>query len=695
MYAILLFLISVAFVVYIFPKDKKFQYSFSQGSPWLHNDLMAPFDFPVYKSESEIKAERDSIVQNFIPYFIDDTVVKKLYADNYVSDLSAFWDSNISPHYDSLEITGFEKNLLDKKVELFLIFADNFLHDKYVKGVVELPDTVSDPAKFRFYLYNGKISKLQFSSSFSILNDVQEGFLSVYEKSGLNSVDSLLGFIFRDYLQENLPTANIIYDKNMSDNILQNQLDEVSTSRGMVQKGELIILKGSIVGEYENKVLLSLKREVEADDSEVNHYIISFGVALLFLSLYFVLFLYLYNHDRKVLNSFKANTFFTLQMLLMIGSVLVVFKYTNVSINVIPYTLFPLLLYTFYKFNVSFIVYLFSVLIAGFFAPNSFEFVFIQTLTGLVAMFSLRNTRKRSQIFISALYVFATYLVLHFGFIFMKQGDFADLMSSEVYIYGISSVLIIIYLPIVYLYEKIFGFLSDFTLMELSDTNNPALRQLAEKSPGTFQHSIQVANLVESVTRELGGNYLLARTGALYHDIGKSEHPEYFIENQSGANIHDNLDLEESAQRIISHVNSGANLARKYNLPVQVIDFITTHHGTSLTKYFYNTWVNQNPDRTPNITNFKYPGPKPNSIETVVMMMADAIEAASRTLKAYTLESIEKIVASIIDSQLADGQYDNVDITMKQITSAKKIFADKISTIYHSRIVYPEINKKN
>lgn len=261
----------------------------------------------------------------------------------------------------------------------------------------------------------------------------------------------------------------------MNKNILSSQLDAVSTSRGMVQKGELIILKGHIVGMHENKVLLSLKKEVENDVSNVNHTIISLGIALLFLSLYFILFLYLFYHDKKILNSFKANTFIALQMLLLIVSVLIIFKYTDISINIIPFALIPLLIYTFYKFNVSFIVFLVSIIIAGFFAPNSFEFIFIQTITGLVAMFSLRNTRKRSQIFISAIYVFITYIVLHSGFFLMKQGDFSNLLSNDIYIYGISSALLVLYLPIVYLYEKIFGFLSDFTLMELCDTNNPAL----------------------------------------------------------------------------------------------------------------------------------------------------------------------------------------------------------------------------
>ncbi|PLX06590.1 MAG: hypothetical protein C0596_14805 [Marinilabiliales bacterium] len=693
-YAILLFLLSVAFVVYLFPKEKKFQYSFSEGSPWLHDDLMAPFDFPVYKSESELKEEKDSIKENFIPYFIKDTLMLKVNAVDYISELEKIWTEDIMIKINDYDINTFEENLLIKKFDLYKIFLESFIDDAYKKCVVSIPDTVEDSDKFRFFLYKASVSKLYYANSFIAHKDFKDELSEQYRNSGLMHIDSLTGYNIRNYISKNQLPANVYYDKDLSNGILESQLDAVSTSRGMVQKGELIILKGNIVSEYENKVLLSLKKEVEADDSDVNHYLISVGVSLLFLSLYLILFLYLYYHDRKVLTSFKANTFFALQMLLLIGSVLGVFYYTEISINVIPFALFPLLLFTFYRFNVSFIVYFASILIAGFFAPDSFEFVFIQSIVGMIAMYSLKNTRKRSQIFISMIYVFITYLLLHSGFVLMRQGEFTDLMTTDVYLYGISSVLLVLYLPIVYLYEKLFSFLSDFTLMELSDTNNPALRHLAEKTPGTFQHSVQVANLVESVTAELGGNSLLARTGALYHDLGKSAHPEYFIENQSGNNIHDKLGLEESAQRIISHVNAGVELARKYKLPNQVINFITMHHGDSVTKYFYNSWINENPGKQVDITKFQYPGPKPDSIETVVMMMADAIEAASRTLKVYTPESIEKLVGAIIDGQLNDGQYDNVDITMRQISTAKKIFTEKISNIYHSRIVYPEINDK-
>lgn len=692
-YAIVLFLLSVSFVVYIFPKGKQFQYSFSEGSPWLHDDLMASFDFPVYKTQDEMDFENDSIVNNFIPYFVKDTVAYKVVTQGFYKKINLLFDEGISSSSDSLNFSEFEKSVFQKQFEFFVDRVDLIVTDAYEKGLINVPDTVENINNFRFYLFENRVSELNYSGSYYKKESVETDILEMFRKSEVFELDSLAGFPIYNFIKSYQFKGNIVFDSELSNQILNSQLEALSPTRGIVQKGELIILKGSIVGSYENKVLLSLKKETENDDSDVNHYVISIGVALLFLVLYMVVFLYLYYMDRDVLYSFKANTFFTLQMMLLILSVILLFTYTDVNINVIPYALFPLLLLTFYKFNVSFIVYFASIFVAGFFAPNSFEFIFTQTLVGIIAMFSLRNTTKRKQIFVSMLIVFFSYMVLHAGFILMKQGDFSELLTRDIYIYGISSMLILLYLPIVYLYERMFGFLSDFTLMELSDTNNPALRDLAEKSPGTFQHSVQVANLVESVVREIGGNHLLARTGALYHDIGKSAHPEYFIENQSGANIHDKMNFEESAQKIISHVNYGRELARKYKLPNQIVDYITMHHGTSLTRYFYNSWVNENPNSTPNVESFKYPGPRPNSIETVVMMMADAIEAASRTLPEYTPESIKKIVHAIIDSQLNGGQYDDVDITLKQISKAKDLFTAKIGNIYHSRIVYPEINK--
>jgi len=696
-YSILLFFCSAVAVFLIFPKEKQFAYNFSIGSPWLHDDLIATSDFPVYKTDEELQSEKDSIIRTFVPYYVNDTSVAFKYRNAIKREIKSIEDDKLVNLALSEGIPLFTVEKYIRDLKDFGFSLDTLLTSYYKQGVISFPDSVKKTTAFQFYLYNNGISELSYGYEYISTKQLTEAIEKLYSDFDINAVDTATGFAIKSMIKTNIVSipSNIIFNVQLNKQVIDSKTSEISPVSGMVKQGELIIRKGNIVGPSENRILLSLKRNVESDSKGISNFLVSSGSALIFLALYVVLFIYLLTFHSHVVFSFKDNTFLTLQMMLMIFAVYFVFAHTDFNINVIPFALFPLLILTFYNFQISFIIYLASLLIVGFFAPNSFEFVFIQTLTGLVAMFSLKKNFKRRQIFITVLFVFVTYVIITSGFLLIKQGTFNQEFLKEFSIYGISAFLILLYLPFVFIFEKSFGFISGYTLIELSDTNNPALRLLAEKAPGTFQHSVQVANLVESVVRELGGDYLLARTGALYHDIGKSHHPEYFIENQSGNNVHDQFDFEESAQKIISHVEMGAELARKYNLPKQVADFVTMHHGTSLTKYFFNSWINANPDQIPVISNFKYPGPKPQSLETAVMMMADAVEAASRTLGNYTAESIENTVNKIIDNQLADGQFEDVDITLKQLTVAKKVFSSKIKNIYHARVIYPEINKKN
>lgn len=692
-YTLILFVISATTVFFIFPRGKQFNFDYSVGTPWLHEDLIAPCDFPVYKTELEINNEKDSIVKTFIPYYVNDTNVYNSYSASIKRDMSVleseiFNSLNLNSEIGIFELEQFKRELIN-----FFKAFDDLVFSCVKSGIISIPDSVKNPLQYRFYLYNNGVSELSYGYEYLTEKQCQEKFENLYLE--IKSVDSLYGYKLRNIINQHKTPVNIVYDSGLSKKILNNKLEYVSPVIGMIQKGELIIKKGSIVGDNESNIIESLKKQQEGRNKGVNEWKVSTGTAFIFFAFFMVIFLYVISFHSEYLRSFKDITYFTLQILLMVLLVYVLFRTTELNIYIIPYALFPLLLYTFYGYQISFSIYIFSLLIVGFFAPNSFEFLFVQILAGLVAMYSMKNKMKRRQIFISMSLVFLTYAILVTGFLLIKQREFNYEIINEYIPYGISSFLILLYLPLVYVFEKTFGFISDFTLMELSDTNNPALRLLAEKAPGTFQHSVQVANLVESVVRELGGDYLLARTGALYHDIGKSHHPEYFIENQSGKNVHDQFDFEESAQKIISHVDAGIELGNKYKLPKQVIDYISMHHGTSVTRYFYNSWINANPDNAPVLSNFQYPGPKPTSIETAVMMMADSVEAASRTLSEYTPESIEKSVSKIIDSQLNDGQFENVDITLKQIKRAKEIFSAKILNIYHARVIYPELNKKD
>ncbi len=689
-YAILLFLICISFIVYVFPKEKRFGYEFSEGSPWLYEDMIAPFDFPIHKTDDEIKLEKDNITSNFVPYYSKDTLLGVDICNNYKYNVLDIQENIFKNKQDSIRLNKLIKNEISKNLKLFNDSLLSYLENSYSKGVIDISDTEATKNSV-FYFYKNDISELSFFNEYVQLSNIKEKTIEYYSKARIYFIDSLCGFPLRNYLQNNEPKANLTYDNQINQQILDSKLSTITPTKGVVQKGELLILKGSIVGNHENKVLLSLKKEFEVNDKELDTVKVISGLTTIFFMLFLVLFLYMYQFDKDKLMSVKAISFFVIQVTLMVGGLVLVFYYTKLNVNFIPFVLFPLLMLTFYSFRISFFIYLIAILIAGFFVPNRFEFVFIQMLVGLIAMLSFRNTRKRKQIFITMIYVALAYLIAHVGFILMRQGEITMDLVVEYYSYCASASMLLLYLPMVYLYEKIFGFLSDFTLMELSDTNNPALRKLAEMAPGTFQHSVQVANLVESVVSELGGNSLLARTGALYHDIGKSEFPEYFIENQSGMSVHSRLSYEESAEKIISHVIVGTEIAKKYKLPTQITDFILMHHGTSLTKYFYNSWINENPDKTPDESKFQYPGPKPSSIEAAVLMMADAIEAASRTLPKYTPETIQSLVDNIISSQLNENQYDEVNITLKQISIAKSIFAKKLNNIYHSRIAYPEI----
>ena len=680
---ILLFAVSVAVSVFIFPTEEQFEYSYDKGAQWLYDDLYAPYDFAICRSDDDIQAEKDSIVSDFIPYYSFDTLEPRKF---------------VNTNCTLLEKTIGEKTSLEK--EEANAFAQNFkdkLSAIYEKGVINPSDKseyVNAGNKIR--VVRGNVGELDLISDFYTKSSAKEEMLAVYASdSRMYEADSLSGFYVRDFIEKTVFVTNVAIDEELNDKYLQSRIDAVLPMSGMVHKGELIISKGKVVDEHSKRLLDSYKMQFENTSGTTSFWMAELGVIIVFLILFAIILFYSLKFGRQKNWGIRENLFVLLQMILLSLVVFFVFKYSTVSINIVPFVLVPLLLVTFIDFDISFLIYFISIFIVSFFAVNRFEFVFIQTITGLVGMFSLRNTSKRQQIFISMIVVFVTYALLHTGFSLMRLGTFSEHELEEFIYYGISSAALLLYLPFVFIFEKIFGFISGFTLVELCDTNNPALRELSEKAPGTFQHSVMLSNLVESVVREIGGKPLLARAGALYHDIGKTYAPEYFIENQNGGkSAHDGLPYEESAQKIIAHVTKGVEFAAKYKLPDQIVDFIEQHHGTSVTRYFYNSWVNANPDKTADITKFQYPGPKPQSVELIAMMMADAIEAASRTLKVYSHESISALVSNIVDAQMKDGQYEDVDITMKQIGKAKQILISKIENIYHSRIEYPELKSE-
>jgi putative nucleotidyltransferase with HDIG domain len=426
------------------------------------------------------------------------------------------------------------------------------------------------------------------------------------------------------------------------------------------------------------------------------NYLVVYVGQLLLITLVFLALFWFISIFRKEAVSSSRQTFFTLGLIVvMVGLARATATNQAVSIYLIPFVLVPIFLKTFFDLRYALFVHMITLLLAGFWVPNSYQFVLMNFLAGLVAVFSLRSYYKRGILFYTATFVLAAYVFIYILLSVLQEGDFDQINWINVLWLAGNAFLILTVYPLVFLFERLFGFLSDATLFELSDTNQPLLRQLAEKAPGTFQHSMQVASLAEEAIIKVGGNSLLVRAGAMYHDIGKMENPSYYIENQyEGANPHDQLDFRSSARLIIDHVVRGVEIGKKHQLPERIIDFIRTHHGTSTVQYFYRSFLNSNPDEEVDVKEFTYPGPKPSSKENAVMMMADSVEAASRTLKSYTSESIAELVENIVGHQAAEDQFSEADITYADISIVKEIFRNRLSNIYHSRIEYPELKKE-
>jgi len=697
-YAIIVFIVAMVLVFFMFPKEKKFAYDFEKGSPWLHDDLIAPFDFPVYKSQDEIQMEKDSIRSSFIPYLKLDTVVSSEMLAYYQTKMSSYWQQKVVEKNNN----KWSINLFNKKPSLdeeFVVINDclnKVMQELYDKGIILANDSLQK-SNSQFYLLDGNTLKGKFTynhfiSTQQVADNAKQSFLQKC-RAVSQMPDTVLVELSELFLEYDNFAPNIISDEATNHDVLKGQLNSISPTRGVVQKGELIVLKGNIVDNQTNSILLSLKNEIESDSSNVNAVWVNIGIGVLILSIFGVFFLYFWIFHRSTLLSFKHITFIFLQLLMFIIIVYLIINFTSINNYLIPIVIVPILLFTFLHFRIAFFSFIVMLFVLGFFVPNSFQFLFINLVAGLVALFTLRTIQRRRQLFLSVFAVLLAYTVTYFGFIIIREGNFSSVVWSDFLWLGGNALLLISFFPLMYVYEKLFGFISDVTLMELSDTNHPALRALAEKAPGTFQHSMQVANLAEAGIRKIGGNPLLVRTGALYHDIGKTDIPEYFIENQSGKNPHDDLSYDKSAEIIIRHVSKGVEIAKKYRLPAQIVDFIKTHHGRSITKYFYNSYVNENESKDIDKEKFMYPGPKPLSREMAVLMMADSVEAASRSIKEYTPENISKLIDGIIKSQLDDGQFEYVDITFKDISDIKQVFKEKIVNIYHARIEYPELKK--
>ncbi|MGM0408984.1 MAG: HD family phosphohydrolase [Bacteroidota bacterium] len=688
-FRILLFLLTIAIIVYLFPREGKFRYEFQKGRPWMHTTLIAPFDFPVYKSDRQLQEERDSILSNYNPYFYYDSSVLQVQRDKF----SKSFDLKLENYLKSEQLkeqNNYRKQLFSNNANDFKSFALEVLNQIYWPGIIESNEiTEGLNADDEIIILKNKLADVYtYSNIYTEKKAYQEVINHVNQylennKSKIKYLDFYKSINLYEFIE-----PNVFYDQKTSENVKSEMLGNISLTRGMVQAGEKIISQGEIIDNHLYRILESLKHDSENRlGSGYFFQIILLGQIIFVSACIIVLFLFLWNFRREILE----NTMKTIFILMLVLIIVTISRFTAQVLYIIPFALIPIIIKTFYDARLALFIHIITVLIVGFFAPNGFEFIFLNIIAGIVAIFSLTNIYRRGKLFLSAGMVFITYSFVYFGLAITQEGNFSNIELNNFIYFAFNGGFVLLAYPLIYIFEKTFGFLSDLTLMELSDTNQKLLRNLAEKAPGTFQHSMQVANLAEEAIYKIGGNPLLVRAGALYHDIGKMVNPAYFIENQRvGFNPHDMHEFDESANIIISHVKDGVELAKKNSLPEPLIDFIRTHHGTTKVQFFYRSYIKKFPEQEVDINKFTYPGPKPYSKETAALMMADSVEAASRSLSDINEEKINNLVDSIINDQMKDGQFDNANITFKDITTVKNIFKQKLLNIYHARIEYPE-----
>lgn len=666
-YKIFLFIITAILIVYLLPKGGKFKYEITKGKPWQYENLYAPFDFAILKSDAEIVKEKLQINTNHIPYY----TVKQDIVDQVKSKVP-----------EELNNT-FSDSILKRKRAQITRFIDNTLYEIYEYGVLLEPKP-ADINKL-IYLKRGN-EAFEVNYDKLLLQDEIRPFLNVQiNQSNLSSLKpELLEFFY------NVVKPNVLFDAALTKKELDSKLGAISYTRGSIERGTIIISKGEIVEGETLDILTSLKSEYESQvwsDSSYNW--ILFGYSILVCLALLMLLLFIRRNRRDIFDNNVKVSFIFFNILLMVFLTTLVVNFEAKYVYIVPLCILPLTLKAFFDSRLGLFSHVITVLILGFVVPNSYEYMFLQIIAGIVTILTVSELYKRANLFISVGQITFIYILVYFAFTIIQEGNIQDLNSEMFLTFILGGLATLFVQPLIYIYEKLFGLVSDMSLLELSDTNSKLLKELAEKAPGTFHHSLNVANLAEAAANEIGANAMLARVGALYHDIGKMENPTYFSENQtSSVNSHDELSPSESAEIIINHVIHGIEIARKYNIPDRVIDFIRTHHGTSVVYFFYMKEKEMN-EKVSQL-DYRYPGPIPFSKETAILMMCDSVEAASKSLKEPTAAKIDDFVERIINKQMDEAQFLNANITFKEIQLIKKVLKQKLKNIYHLRVEYPE-----
>ena len=663
-YKYFLYVVSVALIVFFFPKGGKFKYEFQKGKPWQYENLYAPIDFSIKKTQEEIGEEQQSIRNGKTDYYT--------YDNGLVAEVGQTIENELTTFFQSGSYTSQQKRILSQT-------AQDLLTEIYESGIFqEKPES-----KSVIVVKNNEALPVS-PNKFLVVESAKQLVAEQFSALKMVGIAPVVGIV-----QNNLK-SNLLYEEDLTQSALNDELSKISYTRGEVAQGKLIIAKGEIVEAEDFKILNSLKDEYE---SELwlgnNYYFILLGYTILVALVLIMLFLFLKRYRYDIYRNNNKVTFIFFNILLMVLATTLMVKHYEDYIYVVPLCILPLILKNFFDARLGLFAHVLTVLILGFVVPNSFEYIFLQIIAGIVTILTASELYKRANLFISVGQITLIYIIGYFAFHAIHEGNLENIEWVLFGVFVLNGLLTLFAQPLIYIFEKMFGLVSDVSLLELSDTNSKLLKELSDKAPGTFHHSLQVANLAEAAANEIGANAMLVRVGALYHDVGKMEHPTFFTENQiTSVNPHDDLPPKESAKIIIEHVINGIEIARKNNIPDRIIDFIRTHHGTTLVYYFFKK--QQEMDSEADEEDFRYPGPIPFSRETAILMMSDAVEAASKSLKNPTFPIIDEFVEKIVKGQMQANQFLNANITLKEIELVKKVLKQKLTNIYHLRVEYPE-----
>nr|WP_316737665.1 HDIG domain-containing metalloprotein [Pedobacter aquatilis] len=665
--------ITVFIITLFLPKQPRFRYEFEKGKVWMNKDLISPFPFAILKTNPQINSDKKDALRDILPVYQFDNDIRKDALEAYLNEFDIKWRSTGLDEKEKLSYRNSSYKLLD---------------NLYAKGIIGLNVKHQTVGKnYDFSLLDNNISKL---------HNTQDVYTAesalLYFKQNFKLTNQVIQDLV-DNLAEDHITPNLIFSERLTEIIRDNTVNNVSTTKGMVQKGELIVAKSDIIDDEIYQKLESYKATYDAQTKTIgSRTLVYLGQVVLVSFVLTILMSFLFLFRRDIFSDNRQLSLILIVTTGMLLSLTWALKMNIASLYYIPFCVVPIIIRILFDTRLALYLHMLVILIAGFFVANSFEFVFYQVTAGMVAIFSIKNFVKRERFLVSALFILSAYFVSFVGIALLREGSFSEIQWINFLPFIFSVLLSLLAYPLIYIFERVFGITSDVALIELTNTNNKLLRELAFKAPGTFQHSLQVANLAEAAIFKIGGNSVLVRAGALYHDIGKVDNPQYFIENQNTAvSPHDKLPYEQSAQIIIQHVHKGIEILRKNQMPEAIIDFIRTHHGNTRVDYFYQSFLKNSPEKFVDENIFRYPGPIPFSKETGVLMLADSVEAASRSLKNPDAQSINDLVERIINYKLEQNQLDNCDLTLKDIETIKLIFKTMLMSIYHVRIDYQQV----